>query len=73
MHFKNMSSEWTKAHMHCGLGYLDFDAMEGGGEWRNGKGLRVEWKNSLDIISKFFETRSRYARLARFSRTCGVG
>lgn len=30
-----------------------------------GKRLGGEWKNSLDIISNFFETRGRYARLAR--------
>lgn len=69
MHFKNMSSEWTKAHMHCGwLFGFRHDGEEGGvaeGRRRSEKGLRVEWKNSLDIISNFFETRGRYARLAR--------
>lgn len=49
------------------LGYLDFDAGERllRGRDGGGKGLRVEWKNSFDIISNFFETRSRYAGLAR--------
>lgn len=54
-----------RKHTCIAVGYLDFDVTEGGGGWRSKKGLRVEWKNSLDIISNFFETRGRYARLAQ--------
>lgn len=62
-----------RRHTCIAVGYLDFDATVDGGWWWDEKGLRVEWKNSLDIISNFFETRGRYARLAGLSRTCGIG
>jgi len=63
MHFKNTSSEWTKAHASRLFGFR----CNGGWRrvWKNGKRLRIERKNSFDIISNFFETRGRYARLAR--------
>lgn len=60
-----MFDHWTEAHSTA-VGYLDFDAAMGyRSPGKSGKGLRVEWKNSFDIISNFFETRGRYAGLAR--------
>lgn len=51
----------SEVHTCAAVSYMDF---HGGLQTRGGQKV-TGWKNSLDIISNFFETRSRYARLAR--------
>lgn len=51
----------SEVYTCAAVSYMDFH----GGLQTDAKSLRRKWKNSLDIISNFFETRDRYARLAR--------
>lgn len=74
MHFKNMSSEWTKAHMHCG--WL-FGFQRDGGWQRDGGGARRGYGSNGKIRSILFQTSLKHGvdmpDSPGLSRTCGVG